>query len=287
MHWRDPTHLPEAKGTADRLLLNPHCLRASTSMTLEKWTMDKLSSRLKYALLGATMMIGTAGLALAQPAPAGAPAQTQEIKGKVAQYSLTPRGTVDGLILTDGTEVNLPPHVSTQVVFAVHPGDAVTIRGVKTGISPTVTAVAVTNDATGAVVDTGPPGPPQHLDDENRIKLQLHDPRGHLNGVLLEDGMIVRMPPPDAERHAASLAVGQPLYASGDGISGPLGKVIAAREIGPSSTKVTKIDESRFTGWMHDVFGGGDASPPPAAPPPSAAPPQPAAPPPPPAPKTP
>jgi hypothetical protein len=89
MHWRDPTHLPETKATED--------------------TMNKRSCRLKYALLGATMMLGSAGLALAQPAPAGAPAQTQEIKGKVAQYSLTPRGTVDGLILTDGTEVNLPP----------------------------------------------------------------------------------------------------------------------------------------------------------------------------------
>jgi hypothetical protein len=56
-----------------------------------------------------------------------------DIKGKVAQYSLTSRGTVDGLILTDGTEVNLPPHASTQLVFAVHPGDAVTIRGTKAG----------------------------------------------------------------------------------------------------------------------------------------------------------
>ena len=80
--------------------------------------MDKSACRLKYALLSATMLIGSAGLALAlaQPAPAGNPEQTQmpEIKGNVAQYSLTPRGDVDGLILTDGTEVNLPPHASTQ-----------------------------------------------------------------------------------------------------------------------------------------------------------------------------
>src|ERR1035437_1874040 len=241
-------------------------------MTLEKLTMGKPSSHLKYALLGAMMMIGSAGPALAQPAPAGEPAQ---VKGKGAQYSLTPRGTVDGLILADGTEVRLPPHASTRLVFAVRPGDAVTIQGLKTGVSPVVTAVAVTNDATGAVVDTGPP---QRLDDESRIKLQLHGPDGHLNGVLLDDGTIVPLPPPDAERLAASLAVGQPLYASGDGISGPLGKVIAAREIGPSKTALTKIDESRFQRWMHDVFGGRDAPPPSAAPPPSVAPPPPVAP---------
>jgi hypothetical protein len=175
---------------------------------------------------------------------------------------------VDGLILTDGTEVNLPPHASTQLVFAVHPGDTVTIRRVKMGPGPAVTAVAVTDDTTGAVVDTGPPGPPQRLDDESRIKVQLHDPLGHLNGVLLDDGTIVRMPPPDAEQNAASLAVGQPFYVRGDGRSGPLGKVIAAREIGPNSTKLTKISESRFNRWMHDVFGGGEAPPPP--PPPGA-----------------
>jgi hypothetical protein len=231
--------------------------------------MIKSALRLKHALLGAAMAIGSAGLAMAQPAPAGDPT---EVKGKVAQYSLTPRGNVDGLILVDGTEVRLPPHVSTQLVFAVRPGDAVTIRGVKTAARPAVIVVSVTNDATGAVVDVRPPGPPQQLDDESRIKLQLHDPDGHLNGVLLEDGTIVRMPPPDAERDAAGLVVGQPLYARGDGMSGPLGKVIGAREIGPTKTELTKVDESRFERWMHDLFGGGDAPPPPATPPPPVAP---------------
>jgi hypothetical protein len=92
------------------------------------------------------------------------------------------------------------------------------------------------------------------------------------NGVLLEDGTIVRMPPPDAEQHAASLAVGKPFYARGDGMSGPLGKVIAAREIGPSRTELTKIAEPRFERWMHDVFGGGGEAPPPPPPlPPPAA----------------
>ncbi len=234
-------------------------------MTLEKLMITKPASRVRIAVLGATMLIGSGGLALAQTTPPAAPPQMPEMKGKVAQYSLTPRGDVDGLILADGTEVMLPPHHSTQLVFSVHPGDAVTIRGTKANASPVVTAISVTNDATGAVVDTGPHGPPKLLDDQSRVKLQLHDPRGHLNGVLLEDGAIVRMPPPDAERHAANLAVGQPLYARGEGISGPLGTVIAAREIGPSKTQLTKIDGSRFKRWMHDVFGGGDTSSPPAA----------------------
>jgi hypothetical protein len=118
----------------------------------------------------------------------------------------------------------------------------------------------------GKVVKTWPPEPPQWLDDESRIKVQLHDAQGHLNRVLLEDDTIVRMPPPDAEQHASSLGVGQPFYARGDGRSGALGKVIAAREIGPDRTKLTKVDGSRFNRWMHDVFGRGPPPPAPAKP---------------------
>ena len=231
--------------------------------------MHKSASLLKCALLATTMMFGTAGLALAQPATAPATSQMVEVKGKVAMYSLTPRGDVDGLILTNGAEVHFPRHKSTQVVFSVHPGDAVTIRGEKVGASQTMAAAEVANDATGVVVHIGPAGPPtalQQLDDESRIKMQLHGPAGDLNGVLLEDGTIVRMPPPDAEKHAAILVVGQSLYVRGDGMSGPLGKVIAAREIGPTRTNLTKADELRFERWMHDVFGGGDVAPSPTAP---------------------
>ena len=120
--------------------------------------MTRSALRLKYALLGASMIvIGSSRMALAQTAPPGEPT---EVKGTVLKYSLTPRGNVDGLIMTDGTEVRLPPHAQTQMVFAVRPGDAVTIQGVKTVANPVVTAVSLTNDATGAVVDTRPPGPP-------------------------------------------------------------------------------------------------------------------------------
>ena len=203
---------------------------------------------LKIALLGA-MTIGASGLATAQPAA------MQQAKGKVAQYSLTPRGTVDGLILTDGTEVMVPPHMATAMVFAIHPADAVTVRGQKIGTGPVVTAVAVTNDATGAVIDTSPPEPPRRMNDEGRVKLQLHDRQGRLNGVLLEDGTTVRMPPDEAARHATGLAIGQSLYARGNGVADPLGKVIAAREIGPNSAQLSKVSEPAYKRWMHEVFG--------------------------------
>ncbi len=87
--------------------------------------------RTRHILLAATLLAGGVGAAVAQNAATYDPSQLPAIQGKVAEYSLTPRGDVDGLILADGTEVHMPPHLGTQLVYAVKPGDAVTIRGLK------------------------------------------------------------------------------------------------------------------------------------------------------------
>src|SRR5215207_1763361 len=78
-------------------------------------------------------MTASATVACAQTTPLYDPAQLPEVKGTVQAYSLTPRGDVDGLILNDGTEVHFPPHMSAQLVFAVKPGDAVTVHGLRRG----------------------------------------------------------------------------------------------------------------------------------------------------------
>ncbi len=50
-----------------------------------------------------------------------------------------------------------------------------------------------------------------------------------------------RLPPPEAARLAPELAPGGPLYVQGDGVAGPLGRVIEARSIGPSSSKLAEV----------------------------------------------
>jgi hypothetical protein len=200
-------------------------------------------------MLAATLVAGGAGVAVAQDAAATYdPSQLPAIQGKVAEYSLTPRGDVDGLILADGTEVHLPPHLGTQLVYAVKPGDLVTIRGLKARAIAMVQALSVKNDATGTTVTDngagGPPGPrdaQEALSATGRIKAQLHGPRGDLNGALLEDGTIVRLPPPEAQRLAATLTVGAPLTVQGNGIDGPLGRVIEARSIGTDAGHLVQV----------------------------------------------
>jgi hypothetical protein len=224
----------------------------------------------RHVLLAATLLAGGTGVAVAQNAATYDPGQLPAIHGKVAEYSLTPRGDVDGLILADGTEVHLPPYLGTQLVYAVKPGDAVTVHGLRARAIPMMQAMSVENDATGiTVTDDGsgrPRGPrdaQQSLTAQGHVKAQLHGPQGELNGVLLEDGTIVRLPPPEAQRLEAELVPGAPLYVEGDGFAGSLGRVIAARSIGPSATKLTQIAAPPPPGRRPPPPGGPGRAPPP------------------------
>jgi hypothetical protein len=222
-------------------------------------------SRYKAALLAATLIAaGVGGLAYAQPnQPIYDPAQLPETQGKVAQYSLTPRGEADGLILDDGTEVYFPPHLSSELVFAVRPGDTVTIHGLKARVLPVVLAMSITNDATHQTVIAqglhGPAEPTQPMAEvTGQIKEALHSPRGEVNGVLLTDGTEVRLPPPDAQKLGDILAAGKQLVVRGSEVSGPLGKLVMAREIGPDASTLTKIaGPGPFGGpWERMMHGG-------------------------------
>jgi hypothetical protein len=232
---------------------------------------------LATALVLGAGALGGAGMAVAQPGPRGGaqaapiydPAQLPAFKGKVAQYTLTPRGDVDGLILEDGTEVHLPPFMSTQLVFSVKPGDAVTIHGLKARALPMVAARSVTNDATGTTVQVTPPHGGHFgshaggragghmgghksghmgrqmgdagLEAEGKVAAILHTPRGDANGVRLEDGTIVRLPPGEAKRLEETLAVGKTVAVRGAGYAGPLGRMIAARQIGENRESLKDV----------------------------------------------
>lgn len=229
--------------------------------------------RLHTLLIAASMLAAPAALTpilLSSPAFAqrpGGPAamsaydlsQLPTTKGIVGQYTLTPRGDVDGLILTDGTEVHIPPFLSTQLVFAIKPGDAVTIQGLKAKALPMVAAAQLTNDATKTTITAS--GGPRMMHNEDaleatgRIKAVLHDPRSEINGVLLEDGTTVRLPPPEAKKLASQLAVGQTIFVRGMGQASPLGRAVFAREIGPNKDNLTKIALPKMHDRGHDRPG--------------------------------
>jgi len=83
------------------------------------------------------------------------------------------------------------------------------------------------------------------MEDASTVKMQLHGPRGDLNGALLADGTIVRLPPPAAARVAGQLIAGQALFVRGFGFASPLGKVIDARGLGADAGHVTEVGGPR------------------------------------------
>jgi hypothetical protein len=201
-------------------------------------------TRALIAALLSTTMITTSPPAQAQTAGAvWDSSQLPETRGTVKQYTLTPRGDVDGLILTDGTEVKLPPQLTGQMVFAVRPGDAVSIRGLRARAIPLIDASSITNVATGkSVVDNGPPdrgGYEQSF--SGRVASTLHGKRGEVNGALLEDGTVLRLPPPEAERLERWLRPGQMVSVRGDALDTALGRVIDVRALGSSPEQMTEL----------------------------------------------
>jgi len=136
-----------------------------------------MNPTLRRLLFGGATLVpcGMAGLAATQPmpqatpvaepsAPVGGPAhklqQLQEARGIVQRFTLTPRGDLDGFVLTDGTDVHVPPRLSTRLAAAVRPGDSVSVRAYRFATIPFVIAAAVTEPMTNQiVVDRGSPPP--------------------------------------------------------------------------------------------------------------------------------
>src|ERR1700722_7435667 len=230
--------------------------------------------RIRDVLLAATLLVTTATAPLAQPVATYDPQQLPATQGRVAQYSLTPRGDVDGVILQDGTQVHLPPHLGAQLVQLVKPGDSITVRGLKAQGLPLIQAISVTNDASGqSVADTGPPAMPppplamgfQWLQVQGRVREPLYGPRGDMNGALLDDGTQVHLPPDQAWPLSGELQAGGTLDAQGYGVTGAYGKSLDAQQIGNSATELVQVGPPGPRG------GQGFRPPPPgfSAPPPS------------------
>jgi hypothetical protein len=254
---------------------------------------DMISKRLSRSLLTAALLAGVASApALAQSADTTFdPAQLPTTHGVVAQYDLSPRGDVDGLILTDGTEVHLAPYLGSQLLADVKPGDSVTIHGLHARVIPLVQAMSVTADKTGTTIADAallgapphrprphgrPPAPPlgQSTQAKSTVKMQLHGPRGEMNGVLLADGTIVHMPPPAAARLATLLAPGAAVTVQGNAVQSDAGQVILATMIGSATGTLQPVR----MGPPMDMGPNPDAPPPPPMPDAAGQPPPPPAP---------
>ncbi len=242
--------------------------------------MSTRSSLLAVSLPCLLLVSGAAARIVRAAEPVGLydPAQLPRFEGQVQQFTLSPRGDIDGLILKDGTEVKTPPHLSTAIAYAIKPGDTVTIHGLKAAALPLVQASAITDRASGrTLVDTGPePRPPGVaaagpssggvIAIQGAVRMSLHGARGEINGVLLQDGTVLRFPPEAATDLTNLLQPGKTLVAEGAQLMSPVGKVMEVSAIGPTRAQLTPVvgpPDPGPRGRRGPRGPGPDASPPP------------------------
>jgi hypothetical protein len=215
----------------------------------------------------------------APPAALAAPAdwgQQADIVGTVKAFTMTPVGDLEGMILADGTEVHVPPHLSAQLAAAVRQGEAVRVRGWRTNVPNFIVATALTGQRGQSVVDQGPPPPgmmppppppgqpaagAQQATVVGRVQQVLHGPRGDVNGALLDDGTILKLPPPAAWQASSVLQPGQSVNAQGWALSNSYGRVVDVQTIDAGSTQVTQAQPT--PGIAPAPVGPGAPPPPP------------------------
>jgi hypothetical protein len=179
------------------------------------------------------------------------------IQGQVTQYLMNPFGEVDGLLLSDGTQVNFPPHMAKDLVDTVKPDDSVSVQGYRSFGGPVVKAYVITNMRSNQSVIEREPGvldrpivPPSVRDwsllerhAEGIVRVLLYGPRGEVNGAVLDDRSIVRVLPHPAYHVASLLQVGQPISAVGFGTENQYGRVIEATAIGSPGEPMTPMSD--------------------------------------------
>lgn len=173
-----------------------------------------------------------------------------KISDTVEQYLINPHGDIDGLLLLKGLQLHFPPHLSSQVGRAIKPGDRVAASGVKEA-GPTFAVHELINERSKErIIDRGPEGGGQRLPPPPRpvpmraqellhargpVKILLYGPSGDINGLVLKDQTIVRMPPETVFNLSPVIDVGQYISVEGHGAKSNFGTCIEAFAIGIGS----------------------------------------------------
>ena len=171
-------------------------------------------ARTLLPVVAATLLLLHGAAIAAPPPPLGKDMPSMQSAGTLAHYTLTPKGDVDGFVLSDGTQIHLPPHLSTALVYTARPGDAVVVQGHRIKEGPVVEANEVRNQASGlSLIVAGPKdrageaeAGPARVD--GKVQFTLRGPKGEINGAVLEDGTVLRMPPAEAAKQAARPGAG-------------------------------------------------------------------------------
>lgn len=177
----------------------------------------------------------------------------------VERYLTNSMGEADGLLLTNGLQVMVPPRFSKELIAVAPPKAELLILGpIENG--KTIQAEKITNKSTGQAVNDIRPMPPvespqvakanatthvqepqdrvhknlrkqKKLSARGTVKNQLYGHQGEVNGVILSDGSIVRFEPKMVDDADVRIDIGEKIQASGYGTKNANGQSIEATSI--------------------------------------------------------
>lgn len=189
---------------------------------------------------------GPAGALPTMAAPPAPPVTPQPVAatGTVSRFVINPEGDVDGFLLSDGSLVHFPPHMSSQLIDVVHSGDPVRIAGFRDG-GGNVAALQIVNERTSQQIADQPPPvgalrAPPALRGAGLVKLSVKGavarvttaPRGEPDGVMLTNGTIIKMTPPAAQQFASLMRPDAVVAATGYGTRNQYGEALQATAFG-------------------------------------------------------
>ena len=192
-----------------------------------------------------TLLAMRVACAQVQPPVPDAPRESavDACRGVVRLYLVSEFGDVEGIVAQDNTQVRFPPHMGPDLVRALKPGDRFVAQG-RGAAGRGFRAYAIGREGATPLVEARPsdvvvPTPPEvraaaleamHVD--GIVAAILRGPRDEIDGVLMNDDTIVRLPPRSAIVDGDALRVGAKLTAEGYGTRNRYGRALRAEKVG-------------------------------------------------------
>ena len=180
--------------------------------------------------------------------------QESTAEGTVARYLIDPRGEVEGLLLTDGTQMHVTSRIASEFINVIKPGHRIRAQGTRKSQPALFEPDVIQNKTTGTSFRTPLRQDVPIPDQENRlsmtemkaggtIEVVLYDYMNQtVRGMLLSDGTQVRLPPDVTDEFRRSLRVGESVEAEGYGVENEYGRALEALRLGFQHSGLRALD---------------------------------------------
>ncbi|WP_447984910.1 hypothetical protein [Nitrospira sp. Nam74] len=173
--------------------------------------------------------------------------------GIVERYLMDPRGDVEGILLTDGTQMHVTSRSVADFTKAIKPGDHIRVEGIRKNGNQVVTPNVISNESTGTrfTVPLRLDLPALPLDRlamtalkvEGLIRVLLYSPlSGEVYGMVLSDGTQVRLPPDVSVEFRRSFKVGTQVTVEGYGTENQHGRALEALSMSANGGPLIPLD---------------------------------------------